>query len=351
MLPWLGHQLEPFFGPFRLFYSYLFLSGFGAALAAALTWFLLPRLWHLLPADKGRAYAVDADKSIGKPVAAGAIFVPIFLFVSLLIMPFDWRYMGVLSCISLSMLEGLWDDSTKTHGGLSELQLGLIDLVISLCGAVILCRLQPIEIWLPLFKQSLIISPWLYIPLATGLLWLTINATNCTDGVDGLSGSLSILALLYLAGILYGIVGHQDVSQHLLVPHYADGADWALLAFTMAGCLAGYLWYNAFPSQVLMGDAGSRPMGFLIGMLVLACGNPFLIVVVAGLVLVNGATGLLKVALLRFFKISIFKTVRYPLHDHMRKNLGWSPTQVLVRFMLMQAVGTPILLLILFKVR
>lgn len=351
MFPWLGHQLESVFGPFRLLYSYLFLSGFGAALAAALTWFLLPRLWHLLPADRGRAYAVDADKSVGKPVAAGAIFVPIFLFVSLLIMPFEWRYLGVLSCVSLSMLEGLWDDSTKSKGGLSELQLGLIDLAISLCGAIIISRLQPVEIWVPLFKQSLILSPWLYIPLATGLLWLTINATNCTDGVDGLSGSLSILALVFLAGILYGIVGHQDVSRYLLVPHYPDGADWALLAFVMAGCLAGYLWYNAFPSQVLMGDAGSRPMGFLIGMLVLACGNPFLIVVVAGLVLVNGATGLLKVALLRFFKISIFKTVRYPLHDHMRKNLGWSPTQVLVRFMLLQALGTPLLLLILFKVR
>ncbi|MBN1937929.1 MAG: phospho-N-acetylmuramoyl-pentapeptide-transferase [Anaerolineae bacterium] len=351
MLPWLGHSLESVFGPFRLFYSYLFLTGFGAALSALLTWLLLPRLWRHLPTDKGREYAIDAQQSVGKPVAAGAIFVPIFLFVGLLVVPFDWRYLAVLSCVSLSMLEGLWDDSSKTRGGLSELQLGLIDLAISLFGAIILCRFQPVEIWLPLFKQSLVLSPWLYILPATGLLWLTINATNCTDGVDGLSGSLSLMAFIYLGGILYGIVGHKDISQYLLVPHYVDGADWALLAFAMAGCLAGYLWYNAFPSKVLMGDAGSRPMGFLIGMLVLACGNPFLIFVVAGIVLVNGATGLLKVALLRFFKISIFKNVRYPLHDHMRKNLGWSPTQVLVRFMLLQAVGTPILLVLLFKVR
>lgn len=351
MLPWLGQYLEPVFGPFRLFYSYLFLAGFGAALSALLTWVLLPRLWRYLPTDKGREHAVDADKSVGKPVAAGAIFVPIFLLVSLLVLPFNWRFLAVLSCVSLSMLEGLWDDSTKSKGGLSELQLGLIDLAVSLCGAIILCRLQPMQVWLPLFKQPLIISPWLYIPAATGLLWLTINATNCTDGVDGLSGSLSLLAFICLGGILYGIVGHADISQYLLVPHYVDGADWALFAFAMAGCLAGYLWYNAFPSQVLMGDAGSRPMGFLIGMLVLACGNPFLILIVAGLVLVNGATGLLKVALLRFFKISIFKNVRYPLHDHMRKNLGWSPTQVLVRFMLLQAVGMPILLVLLFKVR
>jgi phospho-N-acetylmuramoyl-pentapeptide-transferase len=124
-----------------------------------------------------------------------------------------------------------------------------------------------------------------------------------------------------------------------------------LIAFVMMGCLAGYLWYNAYPSAVLMGDAGSRPVGFTMGLLVMASGNPFLIFVVTGVVLVNGATGLLKVALLRFFKIGIFKKVRYPLHDHVRHNGDWSNTQVLVRFMLLQAIITPLLLVFLFKVR
>jgi phospho-N-acetylmuramoyl-pentapeptide-transferase len=123
------------------------------------------------------------------------------------------------------------------------------------------------------------------------------------------------------------------------------------VSFLMAGCLLGYLWHNAHPSAVLMGDAGSRPLGFLMGVLILACGNPFLILVVAGVVLVNGATGLLKVALLRFFKIGIFKQVRYPLHDHVRQRWGWSNTQVLVRFVILQAVLTPLLLLLLLKVR
>ncbi len=123
------------------------------------------------------------------------------------------------------------------------------------------------------------------------------------------------------------------------------------MAFIMVGCLAGYLWHNSLPSAVLMGDAGSRPMGLLLGLLVMASGNPFLIFVVTGVVLVNGATGLLKVALLRFFRISIFKGIRYPLHDHVRHTLGWSDTQVLVRFVLLQAIGTPILLVLLFKVR
>jgi phospho-N-acetylmuramoyl-pentapeptide-transferase len=147
------------------------------------------------------------------------------------------------------------------------------------------------------------------------------------------------------------IVGHVAISNYLLVPHYEQAADWAIMAFVLTGCLAGYLWHNSYPSAVRMGDAGSRPIGLMLGVLVLACGKPFLILVVAFMVLVNGATGMVKVALLRFFKIGIFRQIRYPLHDHVRHNMGWSNTQVLVRFMLLQAVGTPILLVLLLKVR
>jgi phospho-N-acetylmuramoyl-pentapeptide-transferase len=117
------------------------------------------------------------------------------------------------------------------------------------------------------------------------------------------------------------------------------------------GCLGGYLWHNAHPSAVLMGDAGSRPVGFLLGVLVLGTGNPVLLLVVAGVVLVNGATGLVKVALLRFLRIGIFRSIRWPLHDHLRQARGWSNTQVLLRFGLLQAFVTPLLLLLVLKVR
>ncbi len=348
MLPWLGRYLTQVYGPFRLFTSYLFLAGIGTAIAAVGTWALLPKLWNGLPRDHGRVHAVAAEQAKGKPVGAGAVFIPVFAIASLLVVPFDWRIAGAIGAVLLSMVEGYMDDRSP---GWSEYTLGAMDLVVSLVGAITLCQFQHYQIWLPLIKNAIIIPPWVFIPLATLVLWLMINATNCTDGVDGLSASLSILAFIYLGGILYGVVGHREISSYLLVPHYADGANWALMAFIMVGCLAGYLWHNSLPSAVLMGDAGSRPMGLLLGLLVMASGNPFLIFVVTGVVLVNGATGLLKVALLRFFRISIFKTIRYPLHDHVRHTLGWSNTQVLVRFVLLQAVGTPILLVLLFKVR
>lgn len=124
-----------------------------------------------------------------------------------------------------------------------------------------------------------------------------------------------------------------------------------MLAFLMVGCLLGYLWYNAPPSEVLMGDAGSRPLGLLLGILVAATRNPFLVVIVAFIVLANGATGLVKVAIMRFFKIGILRNVRFPLHDHCRANLKWSNSQVLVRFVLIHIFVSAMLLALVLKIR
>jgi phospho-N-acetylmuramoyl-pentapeptide-transferase len=349
MLPWLGDLLLPYYGPFRLLTSRLLLIGLGTTACTLLTWRLLPRLWRLLPRDHGRAHAVGAEAAVGKPVGGGIIFTLIYVVVCILVIPFSWRECGILACVLLAMAEGFLDD--RSASGWPEYRLGLADLAISLLGALIICPCVPVEMWLPFVKAPFMVSPWIYVPVATGLIWISINATNCTDGVDGLSGSLVALALFYLGIILYGIVGHVEVARYLNVPHYDEAVMYAMLCFPMVGCLAGYLWHNAHPSAVLMGDAGSRPLGFLLGTLALGTGNPLLLFVVAGVVYVNGATGLLKVALLRFFKIGIFTGVRYPLHDHVRQNLKWSNTQVLLRFGLLQAIGAPVLLLLVLKIR
>jgi phospho-N-acetylmuramoyl-pentapeptide-transferase len=249
----------------------------------------------------------------------------------------------------VAMVVGHLDD--RSRGGWSEYALGVSDLAVSLIAAMAVCRLVVADVWFPFVKAPVPIEPWLFVSAGSVLIWTTINATNATDGVDGLSGGLSAMALVSLGTILYAIVGHTVVSAYLLVPHYDDAPAWSMLAFTMIGCIASYLWYNCDPSLVLMGDAGSRPIGLLLGVLVLACGNPFLVLIVSTVVLVNGGTGLLKVALLRFLRVPIFSSVRYPLHDYVRQNLGWSNTQVLVRFMLLQAIGTPLLMVLLFKLR
>jgi phospho-N-acetylmuramoyl-pentapeptide-transferase len=315
----------------------------------ALTFELLPRLMQRLPRDRGRAHAVQGTVAAGKPTGAGVIFMTIFLLVELLVLPPSFQVLAILAMTFLAMLSGWLDDKSVNSWG--EYKKGLIDLVLAAAAAAVLCELKPMDVWLPFTKATLTVAPWLFIPAGTILIWTAINSTNCTDGVDGLSGTLSALAFTCLGGLLYFVLGHKEISSYLLLPHYQDGAVWGIMAFSMVGTIMGYLWYNANPSILLMGDAGSRALGFLLGVFVIKSGNPFTIFFVSAVLLVNGGTGLLKVALLRFVKIAIFRTIRFPLHDHVRHNKGWSNTQVLVRFSLVQVMMTLVLMVLLIKIR
>lgn len=349
MLYVVGELLQNYFGPFRLLTSRLFLGSFGMLLCWLLTFVLLPKLMHRLPRDRGRAHAVQAGAAQGKPTGAGIIFVTIFVVVQLLVLPPSLQVVGILLLTYGEMLSGWFDDRAITSWG--EYKKGLIDLLFAVGTAALLSEMAPVEIWLPFTKATLTLPPYLAIPAGALLIWVVINATNCTDGVDGLSGTLTAIAFTSLGGLLYFVLGHQEMARYLLLPHYNDGATWGLLAFSMVGTLVGYLWWNAHPSTLLMGDAGSRALGYLLAVLVIKTGNPFTIFIVSGVLLINGGTGLVKVALLRFLKVAIFRNVRFPLHDHVRHKKGWSNPQVLVRFAVVQLVLTMILMVLLIKVR
>lgn len=384
MFHYLAPRLSQLWGPFRLLGSYLVLIGFGTAVAGLTTWIALPRLWHLLPRDRGRENAVKAQTAVGKPTGGGLLIVILSLPCLILVLPFDPKVWGAVACLFLCMLTGYLDDrSTRPWG---EWLKGSLDLAIAFLTSLVLCDGRHVELWLPLIRGEVLLPAWGFVILGTLVLWFTINATNCSDGVDGLAGTLTLLSLFYLGAFLYIVIGHIEVAGYLLVPHNPHGASWAILLFTTAGSLAGYLWYNAEPSAVLMGDAGSRCLGLLVGIAVLASGNPLLILVVAPVVLANGGTGLVKIVLLRTLRrcgmdisppsaptsktapntptdaaiataatqhcvVKALHSIRFPLHDHVRNRLGWSNTQVLLRFVLIQAFLTPLLFALLVKLR
>jgi phospho-N-acetylmuramoyl-pentapeptide-transferase len=374
-------RLSAIWGPFRLLGSFLVLMGLGAVMAAVTVGILLPRYWDRLPRDRGRSHTPNPDKSMGKPTGAGIIMATVLVPLLLLLVPLTPKLCGVIGCLFLAMLTGYLDD--RSPSGWGEKLKGGLDLAVALLTSYFLCEGNPMTIWLPLHKGEIVISAWIFIPVATFVLWMAINTTNCSDGVDGLAGSLTLLSLFHLGAFLYVVIGHRMMAEYLLVPHNPEGARWAVLIFTAIGGLAAYLWYNAEPSRILMGDAGSRFLGLLLGVAVLATGNPLIILVVAPVALVNGGTGLFKLLLLRLFKrfgvdiqnpyqtkpatgetsvapggggpcrfiVNQLHRVRFPLHDHCRKNLHWSNAQVLLRFMLLQSILTPLLLGLLVKVR
>lgn len=373
MLYWIAPYLTRLWGPFRLFSSHLILLAAGTLLGGLMIWYFLPKLWRWLPTDQGKKLAADGGaKSKGKPTGAGMLMSLLLLPVILLFVPFGRWEIGTVVFLYLSMIFGYLDDRSRLPWG--ECKKGVLDLVVALGAAYCLYKGHGSLVWLPFFKHAVEVPVYLYLPGAAALLWITMNATNCSDGVDGLAGALTLLSLFALAGLLYGVVGYKPIAEYLLIPHNPDGARWAIFAATMAGSLGGYLWYNAEPSKVLMGDAGSRLLGMLVGVAVLVAGNPFLIFVVSPVVLANGGTGLIKLILLRIFRrigfdvrptkdltsedaskqhvmIKMLHSVRFPLHDHCRKNMRWSNAQVLMRFVLIQSFLTPLLFVILVKIR
>ncbi|NLM01186.1 MAG: phospho-N-acetylmuramoyl-pentapeptide-transferase [Treponema sp.] len=353
MLYYLADFFIDSFGPFRLFQSYAVLIELAFFISFFVTVFLLPKFYKKLPTDRGREFTFNAEAAKGKPTGSGSIFISIFAIVAFLFVPLNPLQLIIIALTWLTMLTGFLDDRSIISWG--EYKKGALDLIISLIASFALYSFlkdeSGVHFWLPFTSKVFTIKPWLYIIISTVLLWLSINTTNCTDGVDGLSATLSLLALITMGIIFYFILGHTDIASYLLVPHLKNGATWSIITFTLSGCLLGYLWHNAFPSKVLMGDAGSRALGFFIGIAVMISGNPFLILVTSSIIFINGGMGLIKVFLLRFFKIKIFKKIRFPLHDHMRKNYLWSPTQILIKFFIIQILITIAVVGIFFKIR
>ncbi len=272
-----------------------------------------------LPLDGGRDFAVDGKKSQGKPRGAGLIFILIFTLTGLIFVPLDKEIVVYIILVVAAMFTGYLDDAAKTPWG--EYKKGLLDLLLAVLVALNYLTYNPATVEFMLFNATITMPTVVFAILVVILVWASINITNCADGVDGLSGTLTIITLLTIYGVF-------KIKDNL------GSVSYLILLFCV--CILGYLWFNANPSRMLMGDAGSRAMGIFIAIAILKTGSPVLYLLVAAVLILDGGLGLIKVALLRFLKIKILKNTRTPLHDHTRKNLGWSGSQTVVRFAIIQ---------------
>ncbi|MBQ8040741.1 MAG: phospho-N-acetylmuramoyl-pentapeptide-transferase [Lachnospiraceae bacterium] len=296
-----------------------YVAFFGVLFAFLATGICLKIFGKYLPLDGGRDFAVDGKKSQGKPRGAGLVFILIFALAGLFFVPFDKEIIVYIILVVAAMFTGYLDDAAKTPWG--EYKKGLLDLLLAVLVALNYLTYNPASIEFMLFDMTVTIQDIVFGILVVILVWASINVTNCADGVDGLSGTLTMITLLTIYGI-YKIKGDLGSVSYLI------------LLFCV--CILGYLWYNANPSRMLMGDAGSRAMGIFIAIAILKTGSPVLYIPVAIVLILDGGLGLVKVALLRFLKIKILKNTRTPLHDHTRKNMGWSGSQTVVRFAIIQ---------------
>uniref|UniRef100_A0A7C1FHI5 Phospho-N-acetylmuramoyl-pentapeptide-transferase n=1 Tax=Caldilinea aerophila TaxID=133453 RepID=A0A7C1FHI5_9CHLR len=177
----------------------------------------------------------------------------------------------------------------------------------------------------PTFVNFFRIGPWI-IPVTVVVLYLTSNAVNFTDGLDSLAGSTSLVAFA-----CYGTIAYLQEQVYL-----------AIFCFTLAGALLGFLWYNAYPAQLIMGDAGSLPLGATLGLVSIMTGQWLLLPVIGLVFAIEALSVLIQVT---YFKLSkrwygegcrVFKMA--PLHHHFEL-LGWSEMQVKERFFIISVLA------------
>ncbi len=182
---------------------------------------------------------------------------------------------------------------------------------------------------IPFFKD---VSPDLgiwYIPFACLVIVGTSNAVNLTDGLDGLAIGPYIVASVTYMFFAY-VAGHVQIAEYLHVRHITSAGEISVICGTLAGAGLGFLWYNAHPAQIFMGDSGSIPLGGILGTIAIITKQEILLLIVGGLFVVEALSVIIQVL---YFKLTKGKRVfrMAPLHHHFELK-GWHESKVIVRF-------------------
>jgi phospho-N-acetylmuramoyl-pentapeptide-transferase len=196
---------------------------------------------------------------------------------------------------------------------------------------------------LPFFKYILVVpavtwAAWMYIPWVTFILTGFSNAVNLTDGLDGLAAGLVAIAVLAL-GLFAYVGGRVDTSAYLQIFYLAGAGELTVFCAAVVGACIGFLWYNAHPAQVFMGDTGSLALGGALGSIAILLKSEFLLLIVGAVFVAETASVILQRTVFKYrrkrFGLEyaqrhrVFK--RAPLHHHFELS-GWPETQVVIRF-------------------
>lgn len=190
------------------------------------------------------------------------------------------------------------------------------------------------EIYLPFFKDGLIDIGWFYIVFSSLVIVGSSNAVNLTDGLDGLAIGPIITSSATMALLTY-IAGHKEISAYLFIPYIENIGELAVFASAIIGAGVGFLWYNSYPAQIFMGDAGSLSLGGVLGTIAVISKNEFLFVVIGGVFVVETVSVILQVGSFKLRKKRVFKMA--PIHHHFELS-GWSEPKVIVRFWIISIV-------------
>ncbi|MGE3608915.1 MAG: phospho-N-acetylmuramoyl-pentapeptide-transferase [Bacteriovoracaceae bacterium] len=190
------------------------------------------------------------------------------------------------------------------------------------------------NVYVPFIKDPVFDIGWLYVPFAAFVIVGSSNALNLTDGLDGLAIGPTIISAATL-GLLAYLSGHAELANYLLIPHVPDVGELLVLVSAIIGAGVGFLWYNAYPAEIFMGDVGSLSLGGCLGTIAVLTKNEFLFVLIGGIFVIEALSVILQVASFKSRGKRIFKMA--PIHHHFEL-MGWPETKVIVRFWIVSLI-------------
>ena len=238
---------------------------------------------------------------------------------------------------------GFLDDYLKvtrrSSGGLAaRYKLGLQLLVGLIVGFVLMWladrNLYNTRLIFPFFKQLIPDLGWFYVPFAAFVLVAWSNAVNLTDGLDGLAISTFAVAAACFTALAY-ITGHRVFAEYLLLVRFAPAGELTIFCGALVGASLGFLWYNAHPAEIFMGDVGSLALGGAIATVAILIKQELLLVIVGGVFVIEAASVVIQVASFKLRGKRVFKMA--PLHHHFELS-GWAEPKVIARFVILAII-------------
>jgi phospho-N-acetylmuramoyl-pentapeptide-transferase len=342
MLTWLA-DFSHLFSPLNLFRYITFRTAGASTTALLFVFFFGPSIIAALRVKQGKGQPIREDgpqshllTKKGTPTMGGLMILS-GLVVSTLLWanlksPYVW--MVLLVTIGFGTI-GFYDDFLKvtkqSHKGFSgRLRLGF-EALIALAASVVMVRFGTVHataLALPMINGFVIDLGWAFLLFATLVVVSAGNAVNLTDGLDGLA-IVPVMIAAGTFGVIAWLAGNAIFSTYLGINFVPGTGELAVVCGALIGAGLGFLWFNAPPAQIFMGDTGSLALGGLLGAVAVAVKHEMVLVIVGGLFVVEALSVIVQVVSFKLTGKRVFRMA--PLHHHFEQ-LGWSEPQIVVRF-------------------
>ncbi len=292
---------------------------------------------------KGQPIREDGPQSHfakkGTPTMGGLMILTALMLSVLLWMNLSSPY--VWACLAVTMgfgAIGFLDDYDKvtkaSHKGLSGKMRLLAEFIIAGIAAMLIVQHNGTALYVPFWNGPAIdLGPFYYV-FAAFVIVSFGNAVNLTDGLDGLATMPVVIACMAFTAITY-LAGRADFANYLGIPHVPGAGDLVILTGAMIGAGLAFLWFNAPPAAVFMGDTGSLALGGTIGVIAVVSHHEIVLGIIGGLFVVEALSVIIQVFFYKRTGKRVFKMA--PIHHHFEQ-LGWPETTVVIRFWIVSFV-------------